>query len=252
MILPGYGFLSAYRSRELFKWVREQRRPDLFARLEQAGTELGMQAPHVHDAVKAVTRIVLHTGRDVDRLTGEDIIEHREWFYRGWKNADDGLYAAWDLLAKIGVLEEGTTLHGSERLGQRSVGELVDYYQVRCRPVRDVLVRYLSERAAALDHVTVRNMASGLAGLFWADIESHHPGIDTLRLPSDVVEAWKQRLRTYTASDGTARERKNYLVILSQVRSFYLDIQEWAMEDPSWAEWAAPSPVRRTDLAGMA
>jgi integrase len=251
VILPGYEFLAAYRSRELFKWVREQHRPDLFARLEQAGTELGMQAPHVHDAVKAITRIVLHTGRDIDQLTGEDIHEHREWFYRGWKNADDGLYAAWDLLARIGVLEAGTTLHGSERLGPRPVGELVDYYQIQCQPVRDVLVRYLSERAAALDHVSVRNLAASLAGLFWADIERHHPGTGSLRLPPEVAGAWKQRLRTYTAADGTTRERKHYLVILSQVRSFYLDIQEWAMEDPSWAQWAAPSPVRRTELTGM-
>jgi integrase len=251
VIMPGYEFLSACRSRELFKRVREQHRPDLFARLEQAGAELGMQAPHLHGAVKAITRIVLHTGRDIDQLTGEDILEHREWFYRGWKDADDGLNAAWGLLARIGVLEAGTTLHGSERLGQRSAEELVDYYRVQCRPVRDVLVRYLSERAAALDHVTVRNLASGLAGLFWTDIERHHPGISSLRLPPGVAGAWKQRMRTCTAADGTTRERKNYLVLLSRVRSFYLDIQEWAMEDPSWAEWAAPSPVRRTELAGM-
>jgi len=252
VILPGYEFLSAYRSRELFKWVREQRRPDLFARLEQAGAELGMQAPHVHNAVKAITRIVLHTGRDVDQLTGEDVHEHREWFYQGWKGADQGVNAAWDLLARIGVFAAGTTLHGSGRLGQRPVEELVDYHRVQCQPVRDVLVRYLSERAAALDHVSVRNLASSLAGLFWADIERRHPGTSTLRLPPEVAGAWKQRLRTYTAADGTTRERKNYLVILSQVRSFYLDIQEWAMEDPSWAEWAAPSPVRRSELAGMA
>jgi site-specific recombinase XerD len=58
-------------------------------------------------------------------------------------------------------------------------------------------------------------------------------------------------LRRYTAADGTTRDRMNYLVVLGQVRTFYLDIQEWAMEDPSWAEWAAPSPVRRSELAGM-
>ncbi|WP_225684716.1 hypothetical protein [Streptomyces pseudogriseolus] len=29
---------------------------------------------------------------------------------------------------------------------------------------------------------------SELAGVFWADIEAHHPGIDTLRLPQDVVD----------------------------------------------------------------
>jgi len=83
------------------------------------------------------------------------------------------------------------------------------------------------------------------------EIERHHPGTGSLRLPPEVAGAWKQRLRTYTAADGTTRKRKHYLVILSQVRSFYLDIQEWAMEDPSWAQWAAPSPVRRAELTGM-
>jgi len=251
VILPGYGFLAAYRSKDLFRWVREQHRPDLFARLEQAGAELGMQPPQVRDAVKAVTRIVLHTGRDVDQLTGDDIREHRERFYQGWRIAGQGVHAAWDLLARIGVLEPGTTLHGSGRLGPKPVEQLVDYHQVRCRPVRDLLVRYLKERAPALDYSSLRNLATTLAGLFWADIERHHPDLDTIRLPPEAVEAWKQRLRTFTAPDGTTRERKDYLIHLGKVRSFYLDIQEWAMEDPSWAEWAALSPVRRSELAGM-
>ena len=251
VVLPDYGFLAAYNSTRLFPWVRQMRCPDLFARIEQAGDELGMQPPQLRDAVKAITRMILHTGRDIDQLTGQDIQEQREWFYRGWRSAGQGVHAAWDLLAHIGVLEPGSTLHGSDRLGPKPVEQLVDYHQVKCQPVRDLLVRYLKERAAALDHATVRNLATTLAGLFWADLERHHPGIGTTRLPSEVAEAWKQRLRTYTAPDGTTRERKDYLVILGRIRSFYLDIQEWAMEDASWAEWAAPSPVRRTELAGM-
>src|SRR5262249_3428252 len=82
--LPGYDFLGAYKSTRLYSWVREVRRPDLFASLERAGAELGMQPPQVLDAIKAITRIVLHTGRDVDQLASEDIHEHREWFYQGW------------------------------------------------------------------------------------------------------------------------------------------------------------------------
>src|SRR5664279_3254181 len=41
------------------------------------------------------------------------------------------------------------------------------------------------------------------------------------------------------------------LDILARVRSFYLDMQEWALEDASWAAWAVPSPVRRGDLDGF-
>jgi hypothetical protein len=50
---------------------------------------------------------------------------------------------------------------------------------------------------------------------------------------------------------GPAKPRKNYLVALGKVRAFYLDVQEWALEDASWSSWAAPSPVRRSELFGM-
>jgi hypothetical protein len=40
------------------------------------------------------------------------------------------------------------------------------------------------------------SLANFLGSLFWADLERHHPGIDTLHLPSEVAEGWKQRLRT--------------------------------------------------------
>jgi integrase len=251
VVLPGYDFLARFHAVGLFRWVREQYRPDLFARLEEAGAELGMHPPQIRDGITAITRIVVHTGRDVDQLTGEDVREHRNWLYRGQRGADRGVNSACDLLARIGVLPAGTTLRGSSRLGQLSPEELVDCQQIQCRPVRDVLVSYLSERAASLDHSSLRVLAPNLAGLFWADIERHHPGIQTLNLPAEVAGEWKQRLRFCIAADGTSRPRKNYLAVLAQVRAFYLDIQEWALEDPSWAAWAAPSPVRRSELAGM-
>lgn len=38
--------------------------------------------------------------------------------------------------------------------------------------------------------------------------------------------------------------------IFIPVRGFYLDIAAWALEDPSWAPWAVPCPVRRGDTDG--
>jgi hypothetical protein len=113
-----------------------------------------------------------------------------------------------------------------------------------------VLVRYLDERRPALDYNTLATLAGELAGTFWADIERHHPGIGTLHLPDDIAQAWKERARVVTAADGTIRERKNFHALLMRVRSFYLDIQQWALEDPSWVPWAVPSPVRRNDTQG--
>ena len=41
-------------------------------------------------------------------------------------------------------------------------------------------------------------MAYLLGKLFWADLEAHHPGIDSLKLPREVAAAWKQRVMTRT------------------------------------------------------
>jgi integrase len=91
-----------------------------------------------------------------------------------------------------------------------------------------------------------------LVGRFWADIECHHPQVETLHLPPEVAVAWKERLRTYTTTSGEVKVRRNYLNLLGHIRAFYLDIQEMALQDPTWAPWAAPSPIQRGDLAGMA
>jgi integrase len=253
VVLPGYELLGTRKSGGLLRLAREMHRPDLFARLEQAGAEAGMQVPQARDAITVITRIVLHTGRDVDQLTGDDLLGHRAWARAGsaatWTYR--GVNAAWDMMARTGLIAERRTMREAVRLGQPSAAELVDRYRLRSRPVRDLLVRYLSERAPALDYSSLRQTASCLAGAFWADIERHNPEIGGLRLPPEAARAWKERLRTVTEAGGTTRERGNYKIILGQVRAFYLDIQEWAAEDPSWAQWAVPSPVRRSELAGM-
>jgi site-specific recombinase XerD len=100
-----------------------------------------------------------------------------------------------------------------------------------------------------MDYASLRVLASLLVGAFWADIEQHHPGIDTLDLPPEVAEAWKQRMLTVTRG-GVTRPRRNRLSVFMKVRAFYLDTAEWALEDPSWAPWAVPSPIRRGETTG--
>ncbi|MFD3330905.1 hypothetical protein [Streptomyces sp. NPDC058701] len=60
------------------------------------------------------------------------------------------------------------------------------------------MVRYLDERRPGVDYGTFRRLVSELVGVFWADIEPHHPGIGTLRIPDDVIGGWKQRPMTDT------------------------------------------------------
>jgi hypothetical protein len=142
--------------------------------------------------------------------------------------------------------------------GQLSVEELVDRYHLACRPIRDLIVEYLRERQPIVDYTTLNDLASHLANSFWRDLERHHPGIDSLRLAPDVTHGWKQRnqIKTTTTLDPQTGEpttieapRVNAVNRLLAVRAFYLDINQWALEDPArWGPWTAPCPISAADV----
>ena len=141
--------------------------------------------------------------------------------------------------------------------GQQTAAQLIDRYDLACRPVRDLLVGYLNERSPSIDYVTMSDLAYQLGLLFWKDLETHHPGISSTDLAPDVAVAWKQRMqyRTVetTAADRTRTQarvpRLSVVDHLTKVRSFYLDIAEWAVDDRSrWARWTVPCPVRPGQL----
>jgi site-specific recombinase XerD len=250
IVLPGYRFLYSYKANALFEQCRQAFRPDLFAKIDAAAESLAIPRKQRAEAVKTITKMVVHTGRDVDELTADDVLGLRSWCLR--ERGGTGVGLAWVLLRGITDLGPCATLQEAVRIGQRPTTEIVDQYQLRDSDIRTLLVRYLDERRPALDHNSFRNLVAVLVGVFWADIERHHPDLKTLDLPPEVAEAWKQRARVFTGADGSRRERSSlgYFQVLARVRTFYLDIQEWAMGDPTWSPWAAPSPVRRGDTDG--
>lgn len=250
VLRPGYDFFTHFKAFVLFELAPQVISPDLFARIDAAAQATQLPDWDLVLARNALVKACLHAGKDLEAVTGEDLLQCRAWACRHRKKVK-GLYAAWDLLAAIGVLGKDTSLRDAVRQGQRSTAELVEFYGLRSRSVRDVLVRYLDDRRPALDYNSLRRLVGCLAGTFWADIEQHHPGIDSLRLPEPVAQAWKERLHLVTTSNGSTRARRSRLDVLTVVRAFYLDIQEWAHTDPSWAVWAAPSPVRRGDTGGI-
>ena len=150
------------------------------------------------------------------------------------------------------------TLRELRSRGQRTPEQLVDRYRLACRPVRDLLVDYLRERQPALDYTSLAALAYFLVGLFWADLERHHPGIDSLHLPPRSPTAWKQRLRTvrrphaHRRTAGPSRSqvaRINYRECLTPVRAFYLDLAQWARRRPGrWGPGWRParSAARRS------
>ena len=251
LVQPSYPFLAAYKAARLFSDVQTHISVEVFARVRAAASQRAMTVDQTRLALTILAKMVLHTGKDLDQLTVDDFFELRAWSVQEPGRKTSGTNGAWDLLRDIGVLDANQPLRSTRRAGQRPTAELVDRYRISCQPIRAVLIRYLGQRRPGLDYSSFRQLVAALAGRFWADIEQHHPGIDTLDLPADVADAWKQRLLHVTKSDGQTRTRKGRLDILSRVRSFYLDIQEWALEDASWAAWAVPSPVRRDDLEGF-
>jgi integrase len=250
VVLPDYEFLRGYKAMALFKDVQRMFPAGTLEQMRRHGSGLGMTGRHVDEGLRVISKMILHTGRGLDQLTAEDVFEARAWGRRAIGYSYDGTHSAWDLLRGAGVIHSKDTLKDALRHGQRPTAELVDFYNLQCTPVRNLLVRYLEERRPGVDYGTFVGLARELAGVFWADIEAHHPGIDTLRLPEDVVDSWKQRLLTYVNKSGEVVERRSRYDVMMRIRGFYLDIQEWAHEDPFWAQWACPSPIRRGDGAG--
>ena len=218
---------------------------------DSRATATGMAAGSMHHGLVALSKLVLHTGLDPHRLTFADVEEMREEGRARRGEAPMGILAAWDLLRGIDVVPNHP-YRAMRREGQLPTAVLVDRYRIGCAPVREVLIRYLDERRPALDYKSFLGITGYLCGAFWADIEAHHPQVDGLHLPDEVAVAWKLRLSQVTPRGGEPRPRRNYIDVLMQVRALYLDIQEWALQDPTWAEHAVPSPVRRGDTAGHA
>src|SRR5260370_39524641 len=101
-----------------------------------------------------------------------------------------------------------------------------------------------------MDYTSLKMLSYYLARRFWADLEEHHPGIDSLHLDSEVAAAWKQRQRTkpqiITAPDGekavVTAERTGYRQSRTPARASALELTQWAPQAPGrWAPWARAS-----------
>ncbi|MDX2388837.1 site-specific integrase [Streptomyces sp. DK15] len=249
--MPSYDFLVDYGAVKLFTNTRLEFSPALFIQAEEAAENRGMIGRQASQVLAVLSKIVLHTGRDLGELTVDDIFEFRGWGIGRYGRQVNGLHGAWDVLRDLGVLTLDQSLRAALRIGQPSTEELVAQRQIKSPEIRELLVRYLNERRPAMDFSSFRQLAATLAGTFWADIERHHPGINTLDLPAEVSDAWKERLSFVTKENRKGQPRKGRLDLLMRVRSFYLDIQEWAHEDATWAPWAVRCPIRRSEIEGV-
>lgn len=249
IVRPSYAFLTRYGPTTTFAVVRASVSPELFTRAADAAQARG---GHSEDAIKKalniLTAIVIHTGGSLNEVTTSDLVAFQSATAPSRARARDGSHTAWQMMVDLGVFPSHSTLRAALQTGPQTTAELVGRHGIADEQIRELLIRYLDERRPALDYSTFRGLVARLAGAFWADIERHHPGIDTLNLPRTVADAWKERLR-FPQGGGSRPTRQRQIDVLITVRAFYLDIAEWALSDPSWALWALPSPVRKSDTA---
>ena len=261
VIRPGLAWMLTRTHRYLASVMAATRDPDGFTRLRQLA-DAGPAASR-KDAAIAATRIatiLACKGGMIKDITVGDCVEladtQRRVHARGGQKKID-FYLRLRALGVFPADAPATIRAFGLAQGQLSIEELVDRYRLRCRPVRDLLVDYLRERQPALDYASLEAISASLAGLFWAKVEALSPGISSLRLPPEVARAWKHDLqtkkRTITSSDGQqtviASPRLNVKDELLRVRAFYLDIAQWATEDPArWAPWAVPCPVSDAEI----
>ena len=208
-------------------------------------------------AARRVAAILAAKGGAISGITVGDCLELLDVLAAGGGNTSPYFY---QLLHALGTfpLAAPPTVRAFKTPGQLTVEQLVDRYPITCLPVRALIIDYLRERQPAVDHATLRSLSRTLAGLFWRDLELHHPGIGSLRLDPGVAAAWKQRVTVKMArAAGPAGQVTQTLVprhdgmnTLAMVRAFYLDIAQWAAEDPArWGPWAVPCPIRDEEMS---
>ena len=237
------------------------RDPDGFARLAGHGdADPEASARARTQALHLAATIMSAKGGVLGEITVGDVVEVLDARARASAHGKSGgSIGFYRILRESGVLGDQAppTLAHLRTAGRRTPEEMIDRYNLVCRPVRDVLVDYLKQRQPALDYSSLDSLATDLGKRFWADLEAHHPGIDSLRLPVDIAAAWKQRLSMTTkkikSATGETTEinvaRLSYRECLTPVRAFYLDLAHWAVEDPGrWAPWVAPCPIGDSEI----
>lgn len=264
VIRPSMAWLISRGSCTLATGIARYRDADGFAALDRViAADPTVINANAQPAKARIAVILASKGGRVADVTVGDCVEFYDVHSRVRPQGAPGKKLFYVLLHRLGIF--GADAPATLRVlcgraqGQLSTAELVDRYRLRPGPIRALIIDYLTERRPRLDYSTLNRLALELAGLFWADLEHHHPGIASLHLSPEVATGWKQRLKikTQTVTDPStgarttvSSPRNSAAGALSTVRAFYLDIAQWALEEPArWGPWAAPCPIKETELS---
>jgi integrase len=255
VIRPGIGWLVRHTPRNLAAEMARSRDGVMFARLAGLAAR-GQATVHVRsDALNRIAVIMAAKGGTAGDITAGDCAQLLQAIaaasaLAGRRSADGPFF--YQLLHGAGIL--GPDAPASARVlagrGQPGCEQLIARYGIKCPAIGELLADYLRERQPAMDFASLDNLSRQLGKQFWADLEEHHPGICSLQLPRDAAAAWKQRVLTKAGPAGEQAARLSGRGVLSAVRAFYLDIAEWAEEDPArWGPYAVRCPVSASDVS---
>ncbi|MGX4690733.1 tyrosine-type recombinase/integrase [Streptomyces sp. JNUCC 63] len=258
VVRPSLHWLVGNRSGAFRPAIMATRDPEGFARLVAEVPAREQTTPVGSRALKVITQLIAAHGGGIDDIVVGDLLALMQLRSRDDSGAVRLVYTWLHRRGQFPPDAPATLHHLTARAGQVSPAVLVERYHLRCKPIRDLFVDYLTERQPALDYTSLKLLSHYLAGLFWADLERHHPGIESLRLPKEVSDAWKGRIAVKTVSqrlaDGSTVQvtspRTSAPSVKMSVRAFYLDIAHWALDEPErWGPWATPSPLSEADCA---
>jgi integrase len=263
VVRPGVGWLLSTPSpKNLAAALARTRDPEGFAVLEELCRKLATGEATRQVALARIAMIMAAKGGRAGDITVGDCLEMVQASAEAARagGRDNGFRSSffYQLVRSLGRFPDSApaTTRAFHVSGQMSTEEMIDRYDIQCRPVRDLLVDYLREFEVSHDYNSLLQLSFVLGRLFWRDLELHHPGIDSLRLSPDAAAAWKQRIlvkETTAVEDGglvvQQAPRQSAVQYLGNVRSFYLDIAQWAADDPSrWGPWVAVCPIRDGEL----
>jgi len=239
VIRPSYAWLMGVRLN--LDQFREVRAPKLAKDLAEWGRVAGHTAHGIRDGLRVLTLVMAHTGKTVDALVAADLLTYIEAAQS--KHHRHGTNYAWDYLKQLGAIDAAVpSLRQVRRDIRPTPAQIVEGYGIASPRVREMFTHYLQNRAAALDYSSLRSLAYELLRNFWADIQTHHEGLESLNIGFDDGRAWLAR----HAAKGFADRHRT----LFAIRGLYLDIAHWATHDPYWAEWSAQCFLSKADTAG--
>ncbi|MFJ5212793.1 hypothetical protein [Streptomyces nigra] len=150
VIRPSMPWLASSLSPHLREAIEAARDPRGFADLRNARMPGQPDQRHTSKALKALARILAAKGGAIDDILAGDVLE---LLLVATPNSTSHTRLAYALLQSRGQFppDAPKTLRSIEkRAGQVSPAQLVDRFEVKCKPIRDLLVSYLTERQPSI------------------------------------------------------------------------------------------------------